>query len=113
MVRKAVHKVAPKVVRRVEVEKVKEAGPAQQEIPPAAVVTTTHQAKENEQTHKRTRSLKKPPSEEFMYKLYINGAFRGNYQTPEQAMVDVQKWARPHGHSWVIKDPFNKIYAQG
>jgi hypothetical protein len=48
-----------------------------------------------------------------MYKLEINGSFRGHYKTPGEAMVDVDKWARPFRHSWVIRDPFGKVYAQG
>lgn len=33
-----------------------------------------------------------------MYKLEINGSFRGLYKTPSEAMPDVDKWARPFGH---------------
>lgn len=48
-----------------------------------------------------------------MYKLTINGSFRGNFKTPAEAMAAVDKWARPFKHKWVITDGFNKVYAQG
>ena len=48
-----------------------------------------------------------------MYKLEINGSYRGHFKTPGEAMAGVDKWARPFRHSWVIYDPFGKVYAQG
>ena len=48
-----------------------------------------------------------------MYKLYINGTFRGHYKTAGEAMGGVDKWARPFRASWKILDGFKKIYAQG
>lgn len=48
-----------------------------------------------------------------MYKLTINGFYKGHFKTPAEAMAEVDKWARPHKKSWVITDGFNKVYAQG
>jgi hypothetical protein len=47
------------------------------------------------------------------YKLEIDGSFRGHFKTPAEAMAAADKWARPFKKRWVIKDPFNKVYAQG
>lgn len=48
-----------------------------------------------------------------MYKLEIGGVFHGLFKTPQEALAEVDKWARPFRKSWVVKDPFGKIYAQG
>jgi hypothetical protein len=48
-----------------------------------------------------------------MYKVYISGTFRGHANSPAEAMAIVEKWARPFRKSWVIKDQFNKVFAQG
>lgn len=48
-----------------------------------------------------------------MYKVNINGSFRGSFQTPAEAMACVDKQARPFKHRWEIIDSFNKVYAQG
>ena len=48
-----------------------------------------------------------------MYKLEINGAYAGSYNTSAEAMEEVEKRARPFGHRWVIYDSFGKVYAQG
>ena len=48
-----------------------------------------------------------------MYKLEINGGFRGNFKTPAEAMAMVDKHARPFKCRWKITDAFNEIYAQG
>lgn len=48
-----------------------------------------------------------------MYRLTINGAYRGNFKIPAEAMAYVEKHARPFKHNWEIKDPFRKVYAQG
>lgn len=48
-----------------------------------------------------------------MYRLEINGSYRGHFKTPAEAMEAVDKWARPFRHSWKITDGFNKVYAQG
>ena len=48
-----------------------------------------------------------------MYKLEINGSFRGLFKTPAEVMEEVDKYARPFNHKWTIFDVFNKVYAQG
>ncbi len=48
-----------------------------------------------------------------MYKLKIDGIFRGNFKTPAEAMEVVAKHARPYKKSWIITDAFNKVFAQG
>jgi hypothetical protein len=48
-----------------------------------------------------------------MYTLEINGTFKGLFKTPQEALVVVEKWARPFNDHWVIKDPYGKVYAQG
>ena len=48
-----------------------------------------------------------------MYRLEINGCFSGSFNTAGEAMEAVEKQARPFGHSWVIHDPYGKVYAQG
>ena len=48
-----------------------------------------------------------------MYKLEINGSYKGRFKTPAEAMEKVDKLARPFKHSWKITDRFNKVYAQG
>tara|TARA_B100000287_G_scaffold259014_1_gene243547 strand:- start:256 stop:402 length:147 start_codon:yes stop_codon:yes gene_type:complete len=48
-----------------------------------------------------------------MYRLEIAGSFRGNFKTPTEAMAYVDKHARPFRKSWIIKDSFRKVYAQG
>lgn len=48
-----------------------------------------------------------------MYELKINGSYRGSYKTPAEAMVEVDRSARPYKASWVILDPYKKVYAQG
>lgn len=48
-----------------------------------------------------------------MYKLKIDGIFRGTFKTPAEAMEAVDKWARPFKKSWVITDGFNRVFAQG
>ena len=47
-----------------------------------------------------------------MFKLEINGAFRGHFRSAADAMEAVDKWARPFRHPWVIYDKFGKIYAE-
>jgi hypothetical protein len=48
-----------------------------------------------------------------MYKLEINGSFRGNFQTVAEAMAEVEKSARPFGDHWVIYDTFGSVFARG
>ena len=48
-----------------------------------------------------------------MYSLEIAGSFRGNFKTPKEAMVYVDKHARPFGKPQVIKDRFTLVYAKG
>jgi hypothetical protein len=48
-----------------------------------------------------------------MYKLEVNGGYRGSFKTAAEAMAAVEKWARPFRYRWKITDPFNRLYAQG
>ena len=48
-----------------------------------------------------------------MFRLEIAGSFRGNFKTSAEAMAAVEKWARPFRKSWVIKDSFTNVFAQG
>jgi hypothetical protein len=48
-----------------------------------------------------------------MYKLEINGSFRGSFKTVIEAMSEVERSARPFRHPWKIFDPFGKVCAQG
>lgn len=48
-----------------------------------------------------------------MYRVNINGAYRGRFKTTTEAMACVDKYARPFRYKWEILDSFNKIYAQG
>lgn len=48
-----------------------------------------------------------------MYKVKVNGAFRGHFKTVSEAMAYIEKHARPFRHSWEIIDRFQKVYAQG
>ena len=48
-----------------------------------------------------------------MYRLTINGTYRGHYKTAEEVLAQVEKWARPFRHPWKIEDQFGKIYTQG
>jgi hypothetical protein len=48
-----------------------------------------------------------------MYRLEIAGALQGNYMTAAEAMAQVEKWARPFGHRWIIHSPNGEVFAQG
>ena len=48
-----------------------------------------------------------------MFRLEIDGNFRGNFKTASEAMAAVDKFARPFKKRWVILDKWRKVYAQG
>jgi hypothetical protein len=48
-----------------------------------------------------------------MFRLTIDGTYRGHFKTMQEAFEQVEKWARPFRHSWKIEDGFNRIVAQG
>ncbi len=48
-----------------------------------------------------------------MYRLEINGAYRGHFDSPGEAMAEVDKWARPYGYKWKVTDGFGRVYAEG
>lgn len=48
-----------------------------------------------------------------MFKLEVNGAYRGRFKTAAEAMAAVEKLARPYRYRWKITDPYNRVYAQG
>ncbi|GDX83652.1 hypothetical protein LBMAG42_54630 [Deltaproteobacteria bacterium] len=53
------------------------------------------------------------PSEvRLMFKVEINDAFKGNFNSWMEAMEEVEKWARPHRLSWVVYDPHGRIWAR-
>ena len=48
-----------------------------------------------------------------MYRVEIAGSWRGNFKTSAEAMDYVDKHARKWRKSWVIKDKWQKVFAQG
>ena len=47
-----------------------------------------------------------------MYKLSINGDYRGHYDSMQDALAKVEEWARPFGLRWTIEDGYGNIVAQ-
>lgn len=48
-----------------------------------------------------------------MFKVNIEGSFRGSFGTSAEAMAYVDKFARPFRKSWEIIDNFGKVFAKG
>jgi len=48
-----------------------------------------------------------------MYSVYISDGYRGSFSTLGEAMKMVQQNAFPYGSKWMVKDPYQKVCAQG
>ncbi len=48
-----------------------------------------------------------------MFKLEIDEAYWGHFETVGAAMVEVERWARPFHRRWVIVDGHGRVCAQG
>ncbi len=48
-----------------------------------------------------------------MFEVYIEGGYRGSFNTAAEAMEYVERYARPYRSSWEIKDKYRQTYAKG